>query len=224
MRVKTVLLPAPLLLLACLVSLSDAFQPPQQRPRAGPAFTTTTTLMASSSSSLRIVDRTKQALIGSRSSSSSHTDSIHGRLGHALRPRRLSSASSSYAVQEREATRTLTSLKAEKNTAVSSKKFRTFEEMLQLYQDSPILVSFEAHWCGPCRLMKKELGEVSQEFGDAIQMFSIDTERWPKLGQRYQVSGLPTVLMFCGDSGEPLHRIEGVEKAEEIIQKIREVL
>lgn len=101
-------------------------------------------------------------------------------------------------------------------------KFRNFEEMLRTYHDKPVLVSFHATWCGPCKLMKKELKAVRQEVGDTLLMFVVDTERWPALGVRYHVKGLPTVVIF--KEGEILYRYEGVEKAEELVRRVKALI
>ena len=98
-------------------------------------------------------------------------------------------------------------------------KFRTFEEMLEKYRDTPILVSFEAKWCGPCKLMKKELKIVRDELADSVMVARIDTEKFPSLGARYEVEGLPSVILFV--DGEPVHRIEGLEEASEILRQVR---
>ena len=98
-------------------------------------------------------------------------------------------------------------------------KFRNFEEMLEKHRDTPILVSFEAKWCGPCKLMKKELKIVRDELADLVMVAQIDTEKFPSLGARYEVEGLPSVILFV--DGEPVHRIEGLEEASEIVRQVR---
>lgn len=66
--------------------------------------------------------------------------------------------------------------------------------------------------------MKKELELVRELMGDDIKIFVVDTERWPHLAARYQVEGLPTAVLF--KDGKIVKRIEGFEKAEDIIEKI----
>jgi thioredoxin 1 len=104
----------------------------------------------------------------------------------------------------------------------AAKKFRNFEEMLNQYHDKPVLVSFHSTLCGPCRLMKKELKAVRKEVGDTSLVFVVDTERWPSLGVRYHVRGLPTILIF--KQGEILYQHEGVEKAEELVRRVKALI
>jgi thioredoxin-like negative regulator of GroEL len=67
--------------------------------------------------------------------------------------------------------------------------------------------------------MKKELHQVSAEIGDDVKIVAIDTERFPKLGARYDISVLPTIVIF--KDGEPQDRIEGLETAEQLMERLR---
>jgi len=132
---------------------------------------------------------------------------MRGRWGH-LRPRLWSQNIS-------EEDSSSTSLQA-------SVKFKNFEEMLGAFRENLILVNFHASWCGPCKLMKKELAEVSDIVGDRVKLFTVDTDRWPKLGARYEISGLPTIVIF--KDGEICDRFEGVEKAEDLVRRLETIM
>lgn len=134
-------------------------------------------------------------------------DAMRGRLGH-LRPRLWYGAT---AVEEASPT----SLKA-------ALKFKNFEDMLKNFRDNLIVVSFSAELCGPCRLMKKELNQVSEVIGEEVKIVAIDTERFPKLGARYDISVLPTVVIFKG--GEVHDRMEGLNTAESILEWLRPLM
>jgi len=106
-------------------------------------------------------------------------------------------------------------------TVVSQKKrskFKNFDEMLKTLGDQPILIDFHASWCGPCRIVQKELEHVRDKIGDKLHVFNIDTERFPSLGTRFQIAALPTLLLF--KDGEVIHRIVGVETADEIMRQV----
>jgi len=94
--------------------------------------------------------------------------------------------------------------------------------MITLYHDDLVLVSWNAEYCGPCKLMKKELKSVRDAFGEKVLVCNIDMEKFPSLGARFDVSGLPTILLF--KKGLPIHRIEGMKKANEIIREVQEFL
>jgi thioredoxin-like negative regulator of GroEL len=52
-----------------------------------------------------------------------------------------------------------------------------------------------------------------------VKIVAIDTERFPKLGARYDISVLPTIVIF--KDGEPQDRIEGLETAEQLMERLR---
>mmetsp|Transcript_8542 Transcript_8542/g.12634 ORF Transcript_8542/g.12634 Transcript_8542/m.12634 type:complete len:178 (-) Transcript_8542:303-836(-) len=100
-----------------------------------------------------------------------------------------------------------------------NKKYRNFDEMLSKYGEQPVLVDFHAKWCGPCRLMEKELSEASNHLGEEnLQVFRIDTEKFPSLGSRFGIDALPTTILF--KDGKPVHRFVGVIAAAKIIEQI----
>jgi thiol-disulfide isomerase/thioredoxin len=135
------------------------------------------------------------------------TTTMRGRLGH-LRPRLWGAA------VEIESS-SPTSLKA-------AMKFKNFEEMLLNFGSSLVVVSFSTDLCGPCRLMKKELSRISTNIGDGVKVFSVDTDKFPKLGARYNISVLPTLVVF--KEGQIQDRIEGIGKAHSVEERLRGLL
>lgn len=97
-------------------------------------------------------------------------------------------------------------------------KFKNFEEVLASYNEQPLMVMFTAVNCGPCRLMKKELKEVRDQVGPDLKMFSIDTAQYPKVGARFDVGALPCLMLL--QNGETILRMEGVQRADTIVQQI----
>mmetsp|Transcript_37 Transcript_37/g.62 ORF Transcript_37/g.62 Transcript_37/m.62 type:complete len:151 (-) Transcript_37:233-685(-) len=102
-------------------------------------------------------------------------------------------------------------------------RFRSFDDMLDSHHDDAVLVSFGSKMCGPCRLMQKELDSVRNVLADNnLKVFGVDTERFPSLGARFQVSGLPTVMLF--KQGKVLHKMEGLHKADDVVEQVRNLL
>lgn len=61
---------------------------------------------------------------------------------------------------------------------------------------TPVMVSFSAHWCGPCQRLKKTLKEVSAEYNDSqIQICYVDASVNTSL-KKYLKGGYPTVRVF----------------------------
>ncbi len=53
-------------------------------------------------------------------------------------------------------------------------------------------------------------------------MVKIDTDKYPDLASQYQIEALPTLVLF--KNGQPLERIEGVVKAEDLIKHLQTLL
>eukprot|EP00752_Nemacystus_decipiens_P018728 g16791.t1 len=96
--------------------------------------------------------------------------------------------------------------------------YRNFEDMLEK-EPGAILVDFYATWCEPCNMMAKTLAVVGPEMKDELKIFKIDSDKYPKLMTKFNVTGLPTLILFKG--GKELQRIEGGLPAEPLMQQLR---
>lgn len=71
--------------------------------------------------------------------------------------------------------------------------------------DKLTVVDFYATWCGPCRKLSPILEEVETELNDRVNFAKIDTDDNIDAAKEYQVSGLPTLLVF--KNGEVVERM-----------------
>ena len=85
--------------------------------------------------------------------------------------------------------------------------------------ETPVLVDFFADWCGPCKMLAPVLKEVKEELGEAIKIIKIDVDKNEFLAAKYQVRGVPTILLF--KNGTQVWRQSGVLQNEEIISIIK---
>lgn len=104
----------------------------------------------------------------------------------------------------------------------ASFKFKNVEEMLDNFREEPLLISFTAINCGPCKLQKKELQAVSKLVGAKFNMVAIDTDRWPRIGTKFSVGKLPCLVVL--KNGVVLARLEGLTKAEVVADQVRAYL
>jgi thioredoxin len=88
--------------------------------------------------------------------------------------------------------------------------------------DLPVLVDFYADWCGPCQMMVPILEQVNNQLKDRLRIVKIDTEKYANLATQYQISALPTLVLF--KQGQPVDRIEGAMQAQQLVQRIQPLL
>ncbi len=71
-----------------------------------------------------------------------------------------------------------------------------------------ILIDFYADWCAPCRMMPPIRQELKKATGDNLTIIKVDTDRNPDIAIRYQVMGIPNLILF--KNGKVLWQQAGV--------------
>jgi thioredoxin 1 len=74
-------------------------------------------------------------------------------------------------------------------------------------QALPVLTDFWAEWCGPCKMMHPVLQDLAKEWKGRLTVIKVDTEKKPHLANRFQISAIPTMILFKG--GREIHRFQG---------------
>lgn len=59
-----------------------------------------------------------------------------------------------------------------------------------------VLVDLWAPWCGPCRVMAPVLAQLAAERAGRLKVVKVDVDEHPAISQRFQVQGIPTLLLF----------------------------
>ena len=86
-----------------------------------------------------------------------------------------------------------------------------------LAHNGVMVVDFFANWCGPCRKLAPILEEVEGELAN-VKFAKINTDENLEMAKKYQVSGLPTLMVF--KNGEAVERIVGLMPKSSIITNI----
>lgn len=71
----------------------------------------------------------------------------------------------------------------------------------------PVLVDLWAPWCGPCRLVTPAVEAIASELAGGLKVLKVNIDQAPAVAARYQVQGIPTLLLLRG--GQPIARQVG---------------
>lgn len=93
---------------------------------------------------------------------------------------------------------------------------RNFNDIIN--GDKPVVVDFHATWCGPCKAMSPVLEQFKEKVGDKVTVIKIDVDKNPQLSAQYQISGVPTILVFR--QGKVTWRRSGVVSADILLQAV----
>lgn len=86
--------------------------------------------------------------------------------------------------------------------------------------ETPVLIDFFADWCGPCKMLAPILKQVKDDLGQDIKIIKIDVDENQLLAAKYQVRGVPTMLLF--KSGKQVWRQSGVLQKDQIISVVKQ--
>lgn len=71
----------------------------------------------------------------------------------------------------------------------------------------PVLVDFHADWCGPCKMMAPAVDELARLQRGKALVAKLNTDLAPQASERFQIRGIPTVIVFRG--GAEATRVSG---------------
>ncbi|CAG9461972.1 unnamed protein product [Pedinophyceae sp. YPF-701] len=67
-----------------------------------------------------------------------------------------------------------------------------------LQADKPVLAKFWANWCGPCKLIDPLVKQIEESYSGNLKVVSVEVDSNPELTEKYDVYGLPTLMLFRG--------------------------
>lgn len=96
-----------------------------------------------------------------------------------------------------------------------------FEEKV-LKSELPVLVDLWAEWCGPCRMVKPVVEQLSGEYEGKIVVGEVDVDANPNVTVDYGVRNIPTLLFF--KNGELVDKQVGAVPKAVLAEKIDSLL
>ncbi|HLY24909.1 MAG TPA: thioredoxin domain-containing protein [Aggregatilineales bacterium] len=83
-----------------------------------------------------------------------------------------------------------------------------------LNSDLPVLVEFGASWCPPCKMIAPLVEAVARKFQGKLLVGVVDDDADPDIAPRYDVQGLPTLILFR--KGQPVQRLVGFRPQQQL--------
>ncbi|MDJ0618021.1 MAG: thioredoxin domain-containing protein [Calothrix sp. MO_192.B10] len=97
---------------------------------------------------------------------------------------------------------------------------RTFNQEV-LESPIPVLINFEAPWCGLCRIVHPLLLQFQTECGGDIKLVGINADENFKLSNYYRLKSLPTLILI--ENGMIKQRLEGFRGREDLRQALKQI-
>lgn len=102
------------------------------------------------------------------------------------------------------------------------KQIRDKEELQNVMKaagDNLVVVDFFATWCGPCKIIKPKVDELSAELKqDKVVIVKVDVDEVEELTNDYGISSMPTFILL--KKGEKVDEMTGtnLDKLRQIIE------
>lgn len=90
------------------------------------------------------------------------------------------------------------------------------QEVLESSQ--PVLVDFWADWCMPCRMLAPTIDKIAKEYTGKVKVGKLDTDANRDVALKYQISAIPTVLLF--KDGQVAQKFVGLRQEKDFKEAI----
>jgi thioredoxin 1 len=70
-----------------------------------------------------------------------------------------------------------------------------FNEIIDKYQDTPVVIDFWADWCGPCKMLAPVYEQVASRFKRRVIFLKVNSDNLAPLASYFRVSSIPDVIL-----------------------------
>jgi len=88
-----------------------------------------------------------------------------------------------------------------------------------LASEHPVLVDFTATWCGPCQQLAPVIDSLAEKYDGKAKVGKVDVDSNQGTAARYQVRGIPTLLVFKG--GQVVDQVVGAVSKEKLTDMLQ---
>src|SRR5437868_6696376 len=110
-------------------------------------------------------------------------------------------------------TNTPTNVQANVETHVQTFTDGDFEQTV-IKATGLVLVDFWAEWCGPCKRLGPTVDALATDYAGKITVGKMNIDDNPKVPERYQIRGIPTILIFKG--GQVVESVIGAAQKDDL--------
>ncbi|MHA1340849.1 MAG: thioredoxin family protein [Promethearchaeota archaeon] len=68
-----------------------------------------------------------------------------------------------------------------------------FNELVEKYRDSLIVIDFWAPWCGPCKMFHPVFINAQKKWKDYFIFVRVNTEKLPEISEHLGIMSIPTI-------------------------------
>ncbi len=87
---------------------------------------------------------------------------------------------------------------------------------------TPVVVDFWAPWCGPCKMLGPIIEGLAGKYAGKLAVCKLNTDESPSTPGKYDIHGIPTVIIFKG--GKEVERHVGYAAENVLSAKIEQHL
>ena len=87
-----------------------------------------------------------------------------------------------------------------------------------LKSEQPVLVDFWAEWCMPCRMLAPTIDKIAESYVGKVKVGKLDTDSNREVAMKYQISAIPTVILF--KDGQVAQKFVGLKQEKEFQEAI----